>query len=68
MKTLIIATISVILIIAMGMTTQSDYTEYEELIVETESLSDTAMLYLEEITHVNDSLLDVYFPIEDGTK
>lgn len=68
MKAFIIASVSIILIIAMGMTTQSDYTEYEQLIVETESLSDTAMMYLEEITHVNDSLLDVHFPVEYGAK
>lgn len=65
MKTLIVATISVILIMAMGMTTQPDYTEYELLITETESLTDSARFYLEEITHANDSLLDVHFPKED---
>lgn len=64
MKTLLIATISVILIMTMGMTTQPDYTEYELLITETESLTDSARFYLDEITHVNDSLINVYFPTD----
>jgi len=58
MKTFIIASISIILIMAMGMTTQPDYTEYDQLVDETESLTDSARFYLEEITHVNDSLVD----------
>jgi hypothetical protein len=65
MKTLIIATISVILIMAMGMTTQPDYTEYEELILETQLLTDTARIYLDELVRANDSLVNVYFPHED---
>jgi hypothetical protein len=64
MKTFIIASISIILIMSMGMTTQPDYTEYEELLIETESLSDSARFYLDELTHANDSLLDVYFPVD----
>ena len=68
MKTFIIASVSIILIMAMGMTTEKDYTEYDELIVETDHLTDSARLYLEELTHTNDSLLDVYFPVEDGAK
>lgn len=65
MKTLIIATISVILIMAMGMTTQPTYTEYEELLTETQLLTDTARIYLDELVRVNDSLVNVYFPHED---
>ena len=68
MKALIIASISIIVIAAIGMTNQPDYTEYEELIVETDHLTDSARIYLDELTHTNDSLLDVYFPVEDGTK
>lgn len=68
MKTFIIASVSIILIMAMGMTTQKDYAEYEELIVETEHLTDSARIYLDELTRTNDSLLDVHFPKEDGTK
>ena len=68
MKTFIIASVSIILIMAMGMTTEKEYTEYDELIVETDHLTDSARIYLEELTHTNDSLLDVYFPVEDGTK
>jgi hypothetical protein len=64
MKALIIASISVILIMSVGMTTQPDYTEYEELLIETESLTDSARFYLDELTHANDSLLDVYFPVD----
>lgn len=68
MKTFVIASVSIILIMAMGMTQQPDYTEYEELIIETDHLTDSARIYLDELTHTNDSLLDVYFPVEDGTK
>jgi hypothetical protein len=68
MKALIIASISIIVIAAIGMTNQPDYAEYDQLMVETEHLTDSARLYLDELTRTNDSLLDVYFPIEDGTK
>jgi hypothetical protein len=68
MKTFIIASISIILIMSMGMTTQPDYAEYDELLIETESLTDSARFYLDELTRTNDSLLDVHFPVEDGTK
>jgi hypothetical protein len=60
MKTFIIASVSIILVMAMGMTTQPDYAEYDQLVDETESLTDSARFYLEEITHVNDSLVNVY--------
>jgi hypothetical protein len=65
MKTFIIASISVIIIMSMGMTNQPDYAEYEVLIDETESLTDSARFYLDELTHTNDSLLDVYFPVDE---
>jgi hypothetical protein len=64
MKTLLISIISVILIMVMGSTVQPDYTEYDKLIDETEHLNDSARLYLEELTRTNDSLLDVYFPVD----
>ena len=64
MKTFIIAFISIILIMSMGMTTQPDYAEYEELIDETENLTDSARFYLDELTHANDSLVNVYFPVD----
>jgi hypothetical protein len=65
MKAFIIASVSIILIMAMGMTTQSDYTEYEELIDKTQLLTDTARIYLDELVRANDSLVNVYFPHED---
>jgi hypothetical protein len=68
MKALIIASISIIVIAAIGMTNQPEYVEYDKLIDETDHLTDSARLYLDELTHTNDSLLDVYFPVEDGTK
>jgi hypothetical protein len=68
MKALIIASISIIVIAAIGMTNQPEYVEYDKLIDDTDHLTDSARLYLDELTHTNDSLLDVYFPIEDGTK
>jgi hypothetical protein len=49
---------------AMGMTTQPDYAEYDELIDETENLTDSARFYLDELTHANDSLVNVYFPVD----
>ena len=64
MKTFIIASISIILIMSMGMTTQPDYAEYDELIDETENLTDSARFYLDELAHANDSLVDVYFPVD----
>jgi hypothetical protein len=65
MKTLLIAFISVILIMAMGMTNQPDYAEYDQLVDETEHLTDSARFYLDELAHTNDSLLDIYFPVDE---
>jgi hypothetical protein len=64
MKTLLISIISVILIMAMGTTVQPDYAEYDKLIDETEHLNDSARFYLDELVHTNDSLLDIYFPVD----
>ena len=64
MKTFIIAFISIILIMSMGMTTQPDYAEYEELLIETENLTDSARFYLDELKHANDSLVDLHFPVD----
>jgi hypothetical protein len=68
MKALIITSISIVLIMSVGMTTQPDYAEYEELITETEILTDSARFYLDELVHANDSLVNVYFPVEDTLK
>jgi hypothetical protein len=68
MKALIIASISIIVIAAIGMTSQPEYVEYDKLIDSTDHLTDSARLYLDELTHTNDSLLDVYFPVDHGTK
>ena len=43
------------------------YREYEELIAETHSLNDSALMYLKMLHERNDSLLDIYFP-KDGEK
>jgi hypothetical protein len=65
MKALIIASISIIVIAAIGMTNQPEYVEYDNLIIETEHITDSARMYLDELTHTNDSLLDVYFPVDE---
>jgi hypothetical protein len=65
MKALIIVYISIILIAAIGMNNQPEYVEYDELITETDHLTDSARLYLDELTRTNDSLLDVYFPVDE---
>lgn len=66
MKTLLIAGLSVIIIMIMSWASlEEPYEEYDQLIVESETLSDSALLYLKEIHDHNDSLLDKYFS-EDG--
>lgn len=66
MKTLLVAALSVIIIMVMSLTpVQEPYQEYDELVVESETLTDSAMVYLEEIHDHNDSLLDKYFPKDE---
>ena len=63
MKTLLLTALSVIIIMIMSLTpNQESYQEYEELVVESEILTDSALLYLKELHEHNDSLLDRYFP------
>lgn len=63
MKTLIVTALVVILV--MSWTPTPDYHEYEDLIHETESLTDSAAKYLSEIRKHNDSLLDIHFPKDE---
>ena len=66
MKTLLVAALSVIIIMVMSLTPdQESYQEYDELMVESETLTDSALVYLKELHDHNDSLLDKYFP-KDG--
>lgn len=66
MKTLLVAALSVIIIMVMSLTPdQESYQEYDELMVESETLTDSALVYLKELHDYNDSLLDKYFP-KDG--
>lgn len=63
MKTLLVAALSVIIIMVMSLSpVQESYQEYEELVVESETLTDSALVYLKELHDHNDSLLDRYFP------
>ena len=67
MKTILVAVLSVIIILIMSLTSdQEPYQKYEDLVVESESLTDSALLYLRELHIKNDSLLDKYFPKEEG--
>ena len=66
MKTLLVAALSVIIIMVMSLSPDKEpYQEYEELVVESETLTDSALVYLKELHDHNDSLLDKYFP-KDG--
>jgi CHASE3 domain sensor protein len=63
MKTLLLTALSVIIIMIMSLTpNQESYQEYEELIVETKTLTDSAIICLKMLHDHNDSLLDRYFP------
>lgn len=67
MKTILVAVLSVIIILIMSLTSdQEPYQKYEDLVVESESLTDSALLYLRELHIKNDSLLDKYFPKEES--
>ena len=66
MKTLLVATLSVIIIMVMSLTPdQESYQEYDELMVESETITDSALVYLKELHDHNDSLLDRYFPKDE---
>ena len=65
MKTLLLTAISVIIIMIMSLTSSQDpYQEYDELIVETNNLTDSAIMCLKMLHDHNDSLLDRYFPVD----
>ena len=65
MKTLLLTAISVIIIMVMSLTSSQDpYQEYYELIVETNNLTDSAIMCLKMLHDHNDSLLDRYFPVD----
>ena len=66
MKTLLVATLSVIIIMVMSLTPSQDpYQEYDELMVETNNLTDSAIMCLKMLHDKNDSLLDKYFPKDE---
>ena len=66
MKTLLVATLSVIIIMVMSLNPSQDpYQEYDELIVETNNLTDSAIMCLKMLHDKNDSLLDKYFPKDE---
>jgi len=63
MKTLLITTISIILILIMGMSSEAKTIEdiAEDQLVESKRIQDSAMLVLRELHDKNDSLLIKYF-------
>ena len=63
MKTLLITTISIILILVMSLSndTPTIEDESEKQLVESEMLQDSAMMLLKELHDKNDSLLTEYF-------
>ena len=66
MKTMILSVLSVIIIMIMSLTPDEEpYKDYEKIIAESQSLNDSALLYLKELHKKNDSLLDKYFPIDE---
>jgi len=66
MKTVLVSTLSVIIIMVMSLTpSQEPYQEYEELIIETNNLTDSAIMCLKMLHDKNDSLLDKYFPKDE---
>jgi hypothetical protein len=66
MKTLLLTALSIIIIMLMSLTpNEESYKEYDELIIETNKLTDSAIMCLKMLHDRNDSLLDKYFP-KDG--
>ena len=55
----------VALISALTMRSNEPTVEVDEELEYSHHLHDSAMILLNEIAHANDSLVDVYFPIED---
>ena len=66
MKTLLLTALSIVIIMIMSWTPDTEpYKEYDELIAETNSLNDSALMYLKMLHERNDSLLDIYFPKDE---
>ena len=66
MKTLLLTALSVIIIMIMSLTpNEESYKEYDELIIETDNLTDSAIMCLKMLHDHNDSLLDKYFPKDE---
>jgi hypothetical protein len=66
MKTLLLTALSVIIIMVMSLASSQDpYQEYDELVVESEALTDSAIMCLKMLHDKNDSLLDRYFPKDE---
>ena len=66
MKTLLLTALSVIVIMIMSLTpNEESYKEYDELIIETNNLTDSAIMCLKMLHDHNDSLLNKYFPKDE---
>jgi hypothetical protein len=66
MKTLLLTALSIIVIMIMSLTpNEESYKEYDELIIETNNLTDSAIMCLKMLHDRNDSLLDKYFPKDE---
>ena len=66
MKTLLLTAFSVIFIMIMSLTpNEESYKEYDELIIETNNLTDSAIMCLKMLHDHNDSLLNKYFPKDE---
>ena len=66
MKTLLLTAFSVIVIMIMSLTpNEESYKEYDELIIETNNLTDSAIMCLKMLHDHNDSLLNKYFPKDE---
>jgi hypothetical protein len=63
MKTILVTTISIILILIMGWRPNEETLEHqvEVQIEQSKIIQDSAIMYLKELHDKNDSLLDVYF-------
>jgi hypothetical protein len=63
MKTILVTTISIILILIMGWRPTEETLEHqvEVQIEQSKIIQDSAIMYLKELHDKNDSLLDVYF-------
>ena len=63
MKTLLLATISIVLILIMGWRSETPEIEeqVEQQLEESQAIQDSAIIYLKELHEKNDSLLIEYF-------